>query len=151
MNEEIVRALAISDKLSKEGKEALSEEELAFLISMRKKDNEKMKKQLEFKDVYYLADKGGSFKFEPSEKDKIRVFARRNGEIEEIGIADFYENFGEYSHIGVNVLVESEVSVKFWDESKDFLEYGEEEEYVVKNSYHFDEILCVYKSFVEKK
>jgi hypothetical protein len=151
MNEEIMRALAISDKLAKEGKEALSENELAFLVAMRKKDNEKIKKQLEFKDVYYFADKGGSFKFEPSDKDRITVFATRNGAIEEIGVAEFYERFGEYSHIGVNVLVESDVSVKLWDEDKDFLEYGEEEEYVVKNSYHFDEVLCVYKSFVEKK
>ena len=147
MNEEMMRALAISDKLAKEGKDALSEEELNYLIALRKKDNEQIKKQLEFKDVYYLADKGGSFKFEPSDKDKITVFVGDK----EMDIAEYYEKFSELPHIGVNVLVESDVSVKLWDESKDFLEYGKEEEYVVKNSYHFDEILCAYKSFVEKK
>ena len=70
-----------------------------------------------------------------------------------VGLEEFYQGFdkGEYLNVGINAIVTSRVILQLWDEASGYTEKSDKEEYVVKATYKFAEVTCVYKNeFVEK-
>ena len=145
--------LEISDRIAKG--EEVSASELAFAVEVRKADNEKMKGQLALDTKYYVCDRSGvSTLLKETEFDKIAIKCRKaNGEEVTVGLEEFYQGFdkGEYSNVGINAIVTSRVILQLWDEASGYTEKSDKEEYVVKATYKFAEVTCVYKNeFVEK-
>ena len=141
--------LEISAKIEKG--EKVSDEEKAFLIEVRKSDNAKMRGQIKKDTVYYMCDRSRiSTMLKESEFDKVIVRAKRvdSGKYEEVGIEEFYNSFeyGEYFNNGISVIVVSKLILELWDKSNDYLTKDKKEEYVVKATYKFDEVTCVYKN-----
>lgn len=152
MEKDFKTYLKLEDKAEKNGLEALSSEELDFVIETRKADTDKALESVKKEPTYFINDKGGSsLKLEETEHDKIEVVLR-NGKV--LSLEEFYESFEDEENeeliYGVSVLIKSLVTFDLWDKDNGYKTKLIGERYVVNTHYKLAEVTSIAKSFIEK-